>query len=229
MERSMVRRTVVAWLPALLSAAGCFDVHSVDPGPLVIDDFDDGDLLPTDRRFDQWRCLAFNPSTNQNYGCDHDLGDNSPHSLVLTATIADALNGTQDHGGAGLYTKTDVPEDFSRFHALVFSDMLESGNPPIPSNALLYMELGCSTAHADDGSTPGDLYVNQGASYKNYWQTIRLGLSSFSSPPWQDRHLQGGPAACLASVDSIHITVDAQLPDGQTGRFILHVDDIYFQ
>jgi hypothetical protein len=216
----------VALLLAVLVVGGCYDVHTVDPGPYIIDDFDDGDLQPADPNFDQWRCYGFNPDTIDGINCGHDAGEQSTFSLFLDATIVDPPDGTQQHGGASLATFATKPEDLSHFGQIMFDAKLESGNPPIPSNALLYVELGCKGAHTEDGSLPGDLYVVQGVDYKSYWQPFTLAMISFNSPPWLATHIMGGPAGCLQRIDSIRFTVDAQLPDGQTGKFVLHVDTI---
>jgi hypothetical protein len=216
----------VALLLVALGAAGCFDVHAVDPGPFVIDDFDDGDFAPADPNFQPWICYGFNPDRGQGYSCDHEPGYQSDFALFLEFAVDDPPDETQQHSGVSLATFANAPQDFSQFSEIVFSARLESGNPPLPSDALLYIELGCSTAHTEDGSQPGDLYIVQGADYKSYWQTLRLTLTSFGSPPWQATHIQGGPAACLQRVDSFRFTIDAQLPDGQSGKGILHVDNI---
>jgi hypothetical protein len=231
MELRLVKRMAsnILFLSMVFGASGCFDVHTADPGPLVIDDFDDGDFVPADSHFGAWVCSAFNPDTNPKYNCDHDGGYQSQFALFLDATIDDAPDGTQQHGGAQLRTEAALPQDISHFGELVFSAKLESGSPPIPSNALLYVEIGCNSAYAEDGSRPGDLYVVQGVDYKSYWQTFQLALSSFGSPPWLATHIKGGPEACLAGVSNLRFTVDPQMPDGQTGKFVLHVDNVYLQ
>ena len=228
MEPQLVsRRILTLALPlAVLGASGCFDVNSVDPGPYIIDDFDDGDFLPAGPDFDQWTCNSFNPATNKNFECDHDTGNQSAFSLYLDATIDDSPDGTQKHGGASLAAETREPADLTRFRNIVFSAKLESGSPPIPSNALLYVEFGCKTAPTENGSLPGDLYVVQGVDHKNYWQTFALGLNGFNSPPWIAAHILEGPAGCLRRISNIRFTVDAQLPDGQSGKFRLSIDGI---
>jgi hypothetical protein len=227
----MVRRLApnLACLLVLLGAGGCFDVRTVDPGPYIVDDFDDGDFQPADPNFQTWECYGFNLVTSANINCDHDTGDQSAFSLFLDATIVDPLDGAQQHGGASLATYAKVPEDFTRFSEFKFSAKLESGNPPIPSNANLYVELGCSGARTEDGLVPGDLYVVQGVDYKSYWQPFALAMSSFNSPPWLSTHIMGGPAGCLAHIDNIRFTVDPQVLDGQSGRFVLHIDTISLQ
>jgi hypothetical protein len=215
-----------------LGAAGCFDVHAVDAGPLVIDDFDDGDYYPADPDFSSWTCYSFNPDSNKMYRCDHELhsdADGDGFALFLDFTITDPPNGSQEHGGASLATFTDTPVDFTRFTEIVFSNALESGNPPLSSNALFYVELGCKTAADVDGNVPGDFYVSRGVDYNSNWKTRRATLANFGPPAWINSEIEGGTVGCLTRVDSLRFTVDAQLPDGQVGHGILHVDKIFLR
>jgi hypothetical protein len=229
-----VRVPVVFWIAlcaAASPAAGCFDVHAVDPGPYVIDDFDNGTVYPLDPNFGGWQCYSFNPITNMNYSCalSTDTLDGSGYSLEVEFTVDDILNGSQDQGGAGLATYGTVPEDFTRFSQIVFDAELRSGNPTLPSDALLYVQLQCSMAQLEDGSTPGDLYLLQGVPYTTDWSTFILSMTNFAPPPWDSWEIKGGTPGCLSRVDGIQFTVDEQLPDGQSGMGILNVDDIYLQ
>ena len=74
-------------------ASSCFDAHQVDPGPLVIDNFDEG-AFPTDSTFMPWMCYSFNPP-NPNYSCafDADNFDGSARSLRLDFKITDPVSG----------------------------------------------------------------------------------------------------------------------------------------
>ena len=151
----MVNRAMltVALLPALLGGASCFDVQSVDPGPDVIDDFDKGSVYPLDSNFGGWQCYSFNPNTNTNYSCalSQDTLDDNGYSLKLEFSVNDPLDGTQEHGGAALATYATSPEDFTRFSQIVFDAELQPGTPAIPSDALLYLQLQCSTAQLEGG------------------------------------------------------------------------------
>jgi len=116
---AVVRQAFAA--AALLLAAGCYDVQTFDAGPYVLDDFEDGDFLPSDPIFDAWTCFAFNPSSNKMYSCDHDAGaHNSDYALSLDFTVTDPANGTQQDGGAGLVSLAAKPMDFSHFEELDF-------------------------------------------------------------------------------------------------------------
>ena len=221
--------TTVAIVLAPLALLGCFDVQTVDPGPVIIDDFDDGDYLPSIRGFDIWECLAYNPDTTKSFNCAHQ-GSPGDYHLSLDFTIVDPSDGAQQHGGAMLATfASGAPVDFSHHKTLIFSGQLQSGSPPLSSDAKLYVEFTCGTALGEDGSAVSDFYVLQGVAYSSDWGTFRLSLTNFGPPPWLPRHIAGGTIACLRLVDGIHFNVDASLPDGATGKGLLSIDNIRFE
>ncbi len=98
-----------------VAVAGCFDVDT-GPAPLLIDNFDNGSVLPLDPHFDQWRCGIFRPEDYQNCECGYDEGTYSsyPSSIFLHADVKDSpLIKGPDNGGAQIYTQALVPEDLS--------------------------------------------------------------------------------------------------------------------
>jgi hypothetical protein len=227
-DRLVTHAAALALAPALLGLAGCFDVHSVDPGALVIDDFDDGDFQPTDVAFPPWTCFKFNPQTSESgYRCDHGAGYQSQYSLFVEATVNDVPDGVQQYGGVFLGTFGSTPQDFSHFRELVFSVQLQSGNPSLPSGARLQVQFNCGTALAEDGSPDPSASVVQGAGFDEMWQTDALALVDFATPSFVSTHIAGGPTACLQRVDSISFSVEAQLPDGASAHFTLYVDNVY--
>jgi hypothetical protein len=219
----------VLGLVSAAAGSGCFDVHMAGAGTLVVDDFDHDDFQPTDPAFDRWVCFAFNPAKSDGYSCGHDAGYASRYSLFLDATVDDPADGQQQNGGAGFGTYGTTPQDLSQFRELVVDVALASGNPPLPSGAQLQIQLDCGTALANDGATHGDLTVVQDASYTSNWQKDTLDLANFSSPSWLRYQPAGGVTACLQRVDGIQFIVAAQVPDGQSARFRLNVDDILFR
>lgn len=216
-------------IATLLMGAGCFDVHSADPGPYLIDDFEDQIhvLSPADHHFAPWSCDAYNPPQN-NFSCGLDYGTNEQgHSLVLRATLSDPLNGQQESSGAAVRTYAAVPEDFTSFKELRLNVRVASGIPALPHNSNMYAQLGCTTAREDDVSNPpGNLYVLMGVPFSSEWEAVRLPLDNFGPPPWLTKPITGGTAGCLSRVDVIEFAIDTALPDGQTGMFVLNVDDI---
>ena len=205
-----MRTAHVALIAGALAAAGCFDVRTRDPGPLVIDDFDDGDRVPALAGFGSWECYAFNAQAPR-VECAVTPGtDNSPFALYLDFGI-------------------DDPLDVNAHEEFVFSAMLASGTPALPSDARLYVELACTTAVGKDGSRPGDFYVSASADYKNYWQQFRIDVASFGQPAWIVKKIEGGPERCRQLVDGIRFTIDAHLADGLSGQAVMTIDGISLQ
>jgi hypothetical protein len=229
MVSALARATLLAGALAALAAAGCFDVRTRDPGPLVIDDFDDGDRVPALAGFGSWECYPFNAIAPR-YKCAVTPGtDNSPFAMYLDFGVDDRPDGLQDHGGAGLAIYGWPPLDVNAHEEFVFSAMLASGTPALPSDARLYVELACTTAVGKDGSRPGDFYVSASADYKNYWQEFRIDVASFGQPAWIVKKIEGGPERCRQLVDGIRFTVDAHLADGLSGQAVMTIDGISLQ
>lgn len=218
----------VGILTIVLGTMGCFDVHSVG-SPWVIDDFEDGDFKPADPNFGPWGCSSFQESTTDDckYGLDH--GASSAYSLFLDFTVADTPNGVAQQGGAQLQTYAATPENLSRFNEMMLSARLVSGSPPLPSITEVSVMLSCSLARADNGSSPGNLYVYKDLPYSSDWQTFSLAMANFTSPSFNPVQILGGPMACLERVDGISFAVSPQVGKSQSAMGRLNVDDIYFQ
>jgi len=215
-------------------ASSCFDAHQVDPGVLMIDDFDHG-AFPADATFMPWMCFAYNPNSNRNYSCayDTDTYDGSKYSLRLDFEVTDPVNLMMDYGGAGLGTNAPfgLQEDLTAFTKLEFDARLESRIPVLPVGAKLNISFGCSTARLTDGSAPGDLYVVANVDYdhNNNWGHVFVALANFSSQSIDTRLIDGGVAGCLRLVDEMDINVEAELPDGMSGAGTLNIDDIHLE
>ncbi len=226
------RALALGVLAAVLATAGCFDVHDVDPGVLLIDNFDQG-AFPADSIFQNWMCFSFNPMTNQNYSCklDSDTLDGSAHSLRLDFQVSDPPDGIRQYGGVALtsYATPGLYQDVTGFSGLGFDVELESGSPQLPSNTLLQAQFGCSTVQLTDGSEPGDYYLLQTTDSGAEWRRVVLSLADFSGPIADGRQVQGGVAACLRHVDWISFVVDENLLDGGSGAGTLKIDNVYLR
>jgi hypothetical protein len=226
---SALARAATTLLVCALAGPGCFDAHLRDPGPLVIDDFEDENLEPPLTTFDPWGCYGYN-AQDPMLSCGLAPGaPGSSFALTLEFRVDDPPDGKQEHGGASLAVYDRATLDLSPYQDFVFSARLAPGMPTLPSDARLYIEFGCSTAVARDGSSPGDFYVLSSADFKSYWQTFRLDVASLGFPPWLINDVDGGPARCRQLVDSIRFTVDAFLADGESGGGVLTIDDIYLR
>jgi len=222
------------FMAVALTSAGCFDVSSGATAPILIDDFDRDDRLPADPHFDQWRCGRFRPGTAQNCDCRYDDGiyHSYPRSMYLEAELQDIPDAQQDFGGAQLYTQANVPEDLSRMRRIGFSVMLDPTTTV--RGATLYVELHCSLAQPEGNTAPSQRFAQHGVTYTNTeaWQSFAIDLTPVNFPPptnYVGAGVVGGLPACLALIDGIHFSVNAQLPDGQSGAVTFHLDDVYFE
>jgi hypothetical protein len=213
-----------------LAAPACFDVATVDPGAVIVDDFDDGDFVPAMSEFVYWQCYAFNPSTNRDYRCDHTDGYLSPYSLFVEFSLQDAPDGVQQYPGAGLTMFTNgTAVDLTRYHEVIVSLRLQSGSPPIPSEALVYVELDCKNVESESGAPMNHFYITQSVKPAANWSTYRLALANFAAPPWQPEHVKGGIPACLRAIDGMSVVLSGELKDGDAGRGTLFIDGLSLQ
>jgi len=214
-----------AVLPMLLALPACYAVDTVDPGDVIIDDFDDGDYVPTMSELEYWQCYSFNPSTNQNYRCGHDLGYQSPYSLFVDFNLQDPPDGIQQYPGAGLGAWANGSTvDFTRYRELDISLKFQNGTLPVP-NALVYIELDCKNAPAENGM-PSNFYLTLSVTPTKDWSTIPLTLSNWAPPPWEKAHVKGGIPACMRAIDGISISLSGQLQDGESATGKLYIDGL---
>jgi hypothetical protein len=209
-------------------ASSCFDVHQVDPGVLMIDNFDEG-AFPSDSTFMPWQCFAFNPSKQQTYSCayDTDTHDGSKYSLHLDFTVADPMNGVRDRGGVGLvtYAPFGLYQDFTAFATLGFDARVQPGIPVLPITAAINVVLGCSTLA--DGIAPEDLYVVKNWSFDSggEWGEGSLSIAEFGPPAVTGLSVTD----CLRRVDQVAFQVSPGLADGQSAAGTLNIDDVHLE
>jgi hypothetical protein len=226
MTRALPHR--VALLVWSLAASTCFDVTKVPLPPLSIDDFDDGDLEPRTDRFGRWSCRTFS-NTADDAGTPPDpdggapnvqcrvgpVGNNHPFAMSLRFTLDDPADGERQLGGAELATQSSQTSvDFGAFRQLVLSATLESGSPALPTGTQLRVEIGCALA-----GMPRTLEHTVPIVIGADWENFPLDLANFA--PAQP--------GCLRQVDALRVSVRPGLPDGQSTRGALHVDNIYLQ
>jgi len=224
----MGRRACLGLLLPALVLSGCFDVQHVAADPVVLDDFDDGNFYPTDPDFDPWQCASFNQAGND-YNCDLAPGNQSLRSLALQATVVDPMDDVKQSGGALLKTTTPWPLDFTSVTEIDFEYRL-AFDFDAPTDASLNLEIGCTTAEAEDGSAAGDLFVEMEIPPQSSWTPFQARTDELINPDWPNtKKVKGGAPACLKLADSVRFSVDTALPDGATGGFTLNVDDIVFR
>jgi hypothetical protein len=227
-----VRGRALIALGALASA--CFDVQQVDvpadlgrEPPLVIDDFEDGDSLPTSPLLGRWFCLW----SHKDCGVSSPGANYSFYAYAMAFELIDPENGQLDYPSAELRTwrPSERRLDFSHYQSLVFSARLVP-EQELPSSTAVVM-LSCPGAGASSDAISN---ISSGVQLSEGWLTYKLLLADFS---WKSFY---GPqverAACLAQIDGLGFHLQATdaagvttLLDGQTAAGTLMIDDVYLQ
>jgi hypothetical protein len=223
-----VGRARSAFLVLMLAVAstGCFDVRAVDPGPRVLDDFEDGDLTPSLRPFTEWSCGTFEPSVT--IDCGLTEGFESSTSLSVAFSLTDPPDDKQQSLGAFTMAFSDTPIDLTALSAITFDIRLTSVTP-LPAGTYMHMDLQCSTAIGDNGVPLADFVVVQNTAFSAEWSSVSLAISNFGPAPWRSEHIRGGAPACLRAIDGFGFVLHHELPDGQTGTGVFSIDNVRLQ
>jgi hypothetical protein len=227
MERYLVMATsrFVLWGALASLTAGCFDVHTVDPRSWLIDDFKNRDGDPTDPSFERWACRPVDENHQiDNTDCNTTAIDHHDSVLHLGATLSP---GDKDFKRAELITSATLNHDLRPYARFWFSWKLEWGDQALSANALLKVQLTCTSFRDLDGAVSDNPCVVKTVSPNFGWNgPIPLELSTFDPP--DDHSPRTNPQDCLTLVDGIKITVQSDATDQSAGpgRFDLYVDDI---
>jgi hypothetical protein len=229
----------IGFLLPTLALQACFDVHQVDPGSgrFVIDDFEDGDLLPKTPLFQRWGCYTFNPAVGidpaQTAHCDVER-PGYKSAYALSASFMLHQRPVYNNAGAALSTIADPMVDLNGYKNIVFSLKVDFGN--LPSASYAFIALDCNSVAAEKQKAALDYF--QLTNEVNYpivigptdpWAPFHIPLSEFTQPDWQKNRLADGPKACLAAVDSVNFEINGQLAVGQSGSGVIHIDDVYLE
>lgn len=230
------RRPLAAVLTALV-LGGCIEVEKLQPGPLIIDNFEDDDTTPFSRRFSQWRCATFSGASGREDPDGGTSADASPpdgegsgtrvpcapqpggdpdgrgHALTVEIYIQDPRDGRRENSRIEVATSVrEAAIDASAFQRLGFSALIEADPATFPV-PVVEVELQCGGAVLSQRVTP---FVVDGV-----WAKFQPRLSDFSFS------LAPRNPACMREVDGIRFTVRPALLDGQTAQGAFRIDNVY--
>lgn len=234
----MARLPLIALIAASMTLYGCFAVEKVDPGSpdaasacesLLLDDFTDGDLVPSDHRFGSWQCDVSN-SSGPGVSCGIAQDSDGGRSLSADFSLHDPLDQVQELPAVVVNTIVlDPPLDLSPYRWLLVTTRVESKTPPLPQSAAVSFSasFGCATVTREKPPAAGDdAEIDQSISVTSDWQPQRLELSNFGQPYWQSNTIKGGAPSCLRAVDHLIFAVGLALLDGESAAGNLFLDDI---
>jgi hypothetical protein len=223
-------RLVIPFLLVAMTLPACFKVTKTDPGPLIVDDFEDGIELARATEFSEWSCEMVNPTRNMQpdhfVTCDPERDATGDGVLLAEFRITDPLaqppDGLQQHGGVAVITRTvrNTVIDLRTFTDITVDVRVG----PELTNARVRVELGCTAAIFSDASPPLDLFLaSLPEPVTDTWTPLRFSLEEDFGPGSQP---PPRIPDCMRLVDSIRIVLDAQLPDGQSASSSLRIDDL---
>jgi hypothetical protein len=222
----------------LFCVAGCFDVKRVEvTGALEIDDFEDGDQVPSSDRFEFWACFDYESSLVLPPPCGTTApgSQESQHAEAMTFELGAPLNGKDSSVGAGMgvWPPIAAPVDVSQWQKLSFDAQLEPSAPAASDETVAWIRLKCGGLA--NGSVPGDLMIEQRVTIGRDWSTFSLGLRrdpadplaqpGFRQPGFQVALMPIDPDDCLTMVSGL--TFEVQRTDGQPGT--LTIDNVVLE
>lgn len=216
-------------LGSLLLVA-CFDVRQVDvesaaPRVLQIDDFEDGDQLPSDPTFSSWSCGTY-PGPPR-ISCDASVpGLGSGLARELRFQIQDPADGVVDHPGMFLQTTHRVGTlDLSAYEHMSVSAKLQSDAPSVPGASRLYVRLRCDGI-GPSGAQPEGYWLETSVQVGSDWSSFTLPLANFLRPNYV---VSFSRRECIAALEALEFDLHPDLPEGGAMLATLTIDEISLQ
>jgi len=219
------------WLAASSSllVVACFDVQQVaadstGPRELVIDDFEDGDQLPTDPTFSTWSCGTY-PGPPR-ISCNASApGFEGGHAQQARFEIRDPADGVVDHPGMVLQTSHSLGTlDLSSYEHILFSARLESDAPAVPGASRLYVRLRCDGI--GPSGAPEGYWIETSVQVGTDWSSFTLPLTELVRPNYVPSFSRRD---CVAAVESLGFDLHPDLPEGGSMVATLTIDEISLQ
>jgi len=230
--------TPLGWASAGLSfycslLVACFDVRQVavqrGPTALEIDDFEDGDDLPSSSLFAKWRCEA-GPGPPHVSCAARPPGFESGLAEAVRFEIEDPLNQATDYPSVLLEAPAQLGTlDLRPYESLAFSARFE----PTPAAeavtsadaAELFLQLRCDGV-GTSGAQPDGSWIETSTSIGPEWSSPTLALSELARPNFV---IGFSKEECLSRVEALQFVFAPDLPDGGHLSGTLSIDQVTLQ
>jgi hypothetical protein len=234
-----MRPTFVSAVFAALMATECFSVQEVNLSKstsprVVLDDFEDGDLVPTSNLFDTWNCFQFN-SEPPAPDCSFVGGADSNLAYSLRFDLKGPTAPSDSGIGAGLsLSRTAGTLDLSAYKNLHVNAKVDSGSPPLPATATFQIGIVCTTVNHGNGSGPWlPMVVEDHLIFDEFksaddWLSFTIGLHELMPPDWLKTQ-DPSAADCLKVVDEVHFNVSSSFAVNQTATGSMTIDNVWLE
>jgi hypothetical protein len=189
----------------------------MEPPPrLDVDDFEDGDAVPSNPRFASWGCETY-PGTPHVSCVSSSPGFRSEVAETVRFEIQDPADAKTDHPGVLLQAPLRLGTlDLGAYTSLMFSAKLEVDSPVPPNGSRLYVRLRC------DGVGEGS-FVETSVLVGLEWSSPAIALEAFVRPGYV---VDFDRLACVASVEALEFDIHPDLFDGESMAGTLTIDEI---
>jgi hypothetical protein len=214
-----------------LLLVACFDVREVavklGPLPLEIDDFEDGDDLPSSSLFANWHCEA-GPGPPASCA-PQPPGFESGLAEAVMFEIEDPLNQATDYPGVLLEAPAQLGTlDLSSYESLAFSAKFEptpAAEETSSADTTLFLQLRCDGVGTSGAQSDGS-WIETSTSVGPEWSSPTLALSKFARPSYV---ISFSKEECMARVEALQFILAPDLPDGGQLSGTLSIDQVTLQ
>jgi hypothetical protein len=215
-----------------LVVAGCFEVPQIalEPTALEIDDFEDGDEMPSSSLFAAWHCET-SPGPRRASCGPAAPGFASDMAEAVRFEITDPANGSVDYASVLLETSSRLdPVDLGGYQSLAFSAKFErtpgvgasSGADEGSEAVELFVQLACDGV-GQSGSLPYGSWLEHVIPIGPDWSGIRIELAELIRPSYVPDFKR---IDCLTNVEALIFVLGAEPTDGAALAGTLTVDDV---
>lgn len=227
-------RFAMYFCASLPLVGGCLDVQQYEQSPsgaktIKVDDFEDGDTLPSTSPFRPWECYAFQDvQTPPKCSIVAGNGNGFGYSIEFELQVPP---GYEDIGiGYGTTVGSDASGkrrtlDGSALERIDFDARWDTDSPELDETHRLQVHLPCTSLNPD--AAPGIYAVEHGVDLGRAWSHYSALISEFVQPAWTSQRIDR--QQCLTAVDGILFNLEApkSLSNGNVAGGSITIDNVY--
>ena len=190
--------------------------------PLLLDDFEDGDSVPSAPEFQIWQHYSYNPSGQDVDSTPSPVAQkDSNYGMEVTFFLEDEANGVNADPGGGIRSlANEAFVDLSRFSRVVFDVAYQATDPDCVPLEFVTVRIACSEHNA-----VFMLNAEPGSDY----ETVTLQLKDFSQPFFLPENPEVDWFECFGVADGIDFQFQPRILDGECGAGRLYFDNFSFR
>jgi len=228
-----------AWGPVFsclssLLVIGCFGVEQVDTRPsgaptIKIDDFEDGDTLPSSALFGPWTCFAF-AGVQAPPKCSIVTGFKGGLALAFALQVPPTYAAYDIGVGYGVPTGAGQPKlDVSSMSRFDFDMKWDTDSPELGASGVITVHLPCTLLQTSSVAPASGFSVDYAVTPNHDWTHYSLALAEFAQPHGYTVRID--KRQCLPVLDGVFFNLASpdSLADGQLANGSMIIDNVYLE